>query len=79
MTTQAKSEHSEVKFRVTEFERGAYISTRENLTLTLFQNDTNLFFTLNDDSMENAQAVMDFLNKHIRTVATTFFEGHPMY
>jgi hypothetical protein len=56
MSIDAKTEHGEFKFRVSEFEKGAYVST-EPLAgpgLSVLQGNTSLFLTLKDDSFENA-------------------------
>ena len=81
MSDYAKTEHADFKFKVSEFERGAYVSTEpihEN-TMAVLSSETGLFFELNDDSLENAQRVAAFMDEHIKTVGVTVFRAHPMF
>jgi hypothetical protein len=41
--------------------------------------NTGLYFTLQDDSFENAQKVADFLNDSIDKIGVTIFKEHPMF
>lgn len=79
MDSRIKTEHSKISFRVSEGTSNAYVSTREDPDLTLFQNGTSLFFTLNDDSFANAQRVVNFLNDHIDQIHIGIRAGHPMF
>ena len=81
MSIDAKTEHGEFRFRVSEFERGAYVSTEPQgeRGLSVLPGNTSLFFTLKDDSFENAQRIAAFLNDRVATIGTTVFRDHPMF
>ncbi len=81
MSDITRTEHADFKFRVSEFERGAYVSTEpihEN-EMKVLSNQTGLFFELRDDSIENARRVAAFMNEHISNLGVTVFKGHPMF
>ena len=81
MSDIAKTEHADFKFRVSEFERGAYVSTEpiHNNEMKVLSNQALLFFELYDDSIENAERVAKFMNEHIANLGVTVFNGHPMF
>ncbi len=81
MSIDAKTEHAEFRFRVSEFEKGAYVSTEPLRPpgLSLLPGATGLFFTLKDDSFENAERVAAFLNGQVATIGITVFRDHPMF
>lgn len=79
MTTQTKTERSSISFRVCEGEDNAYVGTHEGVDSKLFCNQADIFFLLHDDSFENTQHVVDFLNTHIKSIGITAFSSHPMF
>jgi hypothetical protein len=81
MSIDAKTEHGEFRFRVSEFEKGAYVSAEPlgGPGLSVLPGNTGLFFTLRDDSFENAQRVAAFLNDRVATIGITVFRDHPMF
>jgi len=81
MSTEAKTEHGTFRFRVGEFEDGAFISTEplDPPGLTILPGNTGLFFTLKDTSFANAQRLAALLNEHIATIGITVFREHPMF
>jgi hypothetical protein len=79
--TQAKTEHGDLLFKVSEYGDGTFwISTEPRNKGIPALNDALLGFGLPDGtSFQKAHEVADYLNGNLTSVSLTIFDSHPLF